>query len=280
MKTIIIPVDFSDNAKEALQYTINFLGDSQAKLYCIYIMEPYVPSSETAVASTSLFKEQLDLAKDRLVEFCQEFEEKLPSNISIESEVILGNIASSIRQKAKDISADAIFMGTQGENHNVLERLLGTVSTLMVENAPCPVLLIPHPYDFKPMDNVIYCTDMNHEDPYEIWRAVELLKPNSVIVQCVHVVKSEQDKEKTLESDLKDYVESNNSAVKTVFSVEVGDDVSQVASDYADNYDAEMIIMTRTKHSAFYRILHGSETKKMISHLHIPLLIMNKKKLS
>ena len=280
MKKIIVPTDFSENALDAMRYLIQFLGDSDAKVRLIHVLEPYVPSSEVAIASTNLFQMHLENAKQKMTEFVDNITTELPlkENIKLYSEVLLGNITNVVKENAISFEADFILMGTRGENYSTLDKWLGTTSSLMIEHAPCPLMLIPANYKYQAINNVVFSTDFRDEDPFEIWKTAEILKPHQVVIQCVNVVKDDEGDYEKSALELKKYMEEHNSAIQTVFNSIPGDDVAEAIAEYADNYDAEMIAMTRTNHSAYYRMLHGSETKKMISHLHIPLLILHSKK--
>jgi len=80
----------------------------------------------------------LDSAKTRIEQI---FADK---NISILTEILHGSPESRIVEKAEEIQADLIIVGSHG--YNRWERLLlGSVSDAIVHHAPCSVLVVRNP---------------------------------------------------------------------------------------------------------------------------------------
>ena len=145
----------------------------------------------------------------------------------------------------------------------------------MIEDAPCPVVLVPEEYTYQPIDNVIFSTNINHDDPYELWRAMDAIKPHTAIVQCLHVVKSDKEAANIKFQNFRQYLESQSPSIKTNFTIEEGDDVGETIDKFAEDTDAEMIIMHRAKRSFWQRLFGVSHTKRMVSGARIPLMIVN-----
>lgn len=277
MKHILIPTDFSENAEHAVKYAISLVGDLAADLHIVHILEPFVPASELAVVSTNLFKEQFKVAEERLADFRKRIEKSvdIKDNIDLTCSVKIGSVVSVVNEAVEDSSIEFVVMGTRGENHGALDRFLGTVSSVVLEQAPCPVLLVPKDYQWKLMDNIIFATDLKDEDKATIRKAVEIIEPNEVIVQCVYVADEEEPTFNPRAEKMAKELKEGNTAIQTVFQVEINDSVEQALKDYADNYDAELIVMKRTKHNIFYRLLNGSHTSRMIHQSYVPLLVIN-----
>lgn len=277
MKHILIPTDFSQNAEHAVEYAISLVGDVAADLHIVHILEPFVPASELAVVSTNLFKEQFKVAEERLAEFRGRIEKSMDKkdNIELTCSVKIGSVISVIKESVESSSIDFVVMGTRGENHGRLDRILGTVSAMVLEQAPCPVLLVPHNYVWKYMDNIIFATDLKEEDKDTIRKAVKVIEPNEVIVQCVYVANEEEPTFNPRAEKMAIELKEGNTSIQTVFQVEINNSVEQALADYADNYDAELIVMKRTKHNIFYRLLKGSHTARMVHQSHVPLLVIN-----
>ena len=277
MKHILIPTDFSQNAEHAVKYAISLVGDLPTDLHIIHILEPFVPASELAVVSTNLFKEQFKVAEARLIEFREKIEKsmEIKDNIDLTCTVKIGSVVSAINESVDSSSIDFVVMGTRGENHGRLDRFLGTVSAIVLEQAPCPVLLVPYNYSWKPMDNIVFATDLQDQDKVTIRKAISVIEPNNVIVQCLYVAKEEEATFNPRAERMAMELREGNTAIQTVFQVEINNSVEQALSDYADNYDAELIVMKRTKHNIFYRLLNGSHTSRMVHQSHVPLLVIN-----
>ncbi|GJM33546.1 MAG: hypothetical protein DHS20C18_25470 [Saprospiraceae bacterium] len=279
MKKILIPTDFSENAGDALAYALDFIGNQKAHLHILHIVEPSVTAPELSMTSDDLLKVLFDegRASMKAVEAYSKksLAEMGKSQVKLTTNVTAGGTAAAINEEAKVIHADLIIMGTQGSNHSRLEKALGTISTGVLSDSPCPVILVPQAYRFKPIDKVLFATNLAHEDPYELWRATELIYPNISIVRCIHVVKDRVAKDdKALETFAK-YMVDHSPSIQTIFHIELGKDIESVIAEYANDYGAELIIMHRSKRNFWEKVFGKSHTRRMAFMLELPLLVLN-----
>jgi nucleotide-binding universal stress UspA family protein len=278
MKNILIPTDFSENASDALDYALNLLGGTKANIHIVNVLPVQTVPGDIPVNTSELVTVEMDEAKNAmkaLKEFGEMFYgEGKGAQITISTKVAVGGIAYHIKNEAKETKADFIIMGTQGMNHSFMEKVLGSVSTTVINDAPCPVILVPIGYKFKSIDNIIFATNLNHSDPYELWRATELIKPHVGRIRCIHVVKDASAISKSELEKFAKYMVEHSPSIQTVFNVEESDNIEKTLSEYAENYDAEMVIMHRSKKSFWKSLFGARHTKKMASWLKIPLMVM------
>jgi nucleotide-binding universal stress UspA family protein len=278
MKKILIPTDFSENAGAALDYALHLVKGQKANIHIVSVVLPEVVASDVhAVVEVSNMKlTDARKAMEAIEMFSKSFfGEGDQTKIVITTHVAVGGIDHNIKEQAKEFDADLIIMGTQGTKHSMVDKLLGTVSAEVLNSAPCPVILVPHSYKFKDIDNVVFATNLNHGDPYELWRATELIKPHVAVVRCVYV---ESEKHKADEKELEifaKYMVENSPSIQTIFNVEKGDNIEKVLSEYADTYDAELIIMHRSKKSIWSKIFGVRHTKWISNWINVPLLVIN-----
>lgn len=275
MKKILIPTDFSQNAGDALAYALDFLGDESAKIHIVHSVSPAVIPGDMPAAAADLVKMQMDFAEENMKALEAFGNSDIYDNIIVTTNVMAGPVSPNLKQAAKEFDADLIIMGTRGEAHDRMDKWLGTISTNVIEEAPCPVILIPHGYKYQTIDNVIYSTDINHDDPYELWRAMESIKPHTAIVQCLHVVKANKEEASQRVEEFKTFMESQSPSIKTDFTIEEGDNIEDTIEKFAEDTDAEMIIMHRSKRGFWQKLFGVSHTKRMVSGTRIPLMVVN-----
>lgn len=278
MKKILIPTDFSENASDALDYALNLLGGSKAKIHIVNVVPVHTVPGDVPVNTTELVTQEVaDATKalEAIEEFSHMFYgEGQGAQITITTQVAVGGVAFQIKKIAEEIGADLIIMGTQGINHSFMDKVLGSISTSAISDAPCPVILVPHGYKFKPIDNIIFATNLNHSDPYELWRATELIKPHVGRIRCVYVAKEGTEIANSELEKFAKYMVEHSPSIQTVFNVEESNNIEMTLSEYAENYDAEMVIMHRSKKSFWKSLFGARHTKKMASWLKIPLMVM------
>jgi len=279
MKKILIPTDFSENAGDALDYALHLVKDQKAKIHIVHVVTPQMVTIDVPtpmVDVTNIQVRDAHKAMEAIELFSKSFFEKgRDIKIEITTNVSVGGVVQNIKEQAKSFAPDLIIMGTQGVNHTLLDKLLGTISSALLNEAPCPVILVPHSYKFKPIDNLVFATNLNHSDPYELWRATELIKPHVAVVRCLYVENEDSKANpKEIESFAK-YMVDKSPSIQTIFNIEKGSNVEKIISEYADTYDAELIVMHRSKKSFWSNIFGVRHTKRMSSWIKIPLLVIN-----
>ena len=277
MKKIVIPTDFSENAGDALNYAINLLSSDDSEIHILHVVEPITNPVDMPIYNID--QKEMDDANENLKVlegFSKNFFEEIGKpNIHITTNVVCGPVDQMIQKEAEEVYAHAIVMGTQGTNHSSFDKFIGTVSTGVINDSPCPTILVPRKYNFKPIDKIVFSTNLNHGDPYELWRAVELIKPQIGVIRCLHVAKDENMKHEHDMENYAKYLVEHSPTIQTFFDVEVCDDVEKCIVDYTELHDAQLMVMHKTKKTFWEKLFGVSHTSRMASALKVPLLIMN-----
>ena len=142
-ETILVPVDFSDHSKEALDTAIqiaHLFGSTIHLLHCYHIQTAGI-SPYGIVLPEGYYADIRDAAAKRLSDW-----HELVSNEGIQTESILSADSPSlaINLAAGEVDADLIVMGTRGLA-GLKHAMLGSVAERVVRLAPCPVLTVKHP---------------------------------------------------------------------------------------------------------------------------------------
>lgn len=278
MKKILLPTDFSQNADDALKYCMQLLGDSFAEIVLFHVISTAdslvaVPEG-TAIMMTQNIKEaKRNLAKLKVKanNYIKEFQNQ---NIVVTTDFTIGDAGKSIISKASELESDVVIMGRRGGNYLLIDKLIGTVSSQVI-NASVPVILVPGGYSFKEIDNIIFPTKLDRKDPYDLNTAMNIIGPNSPVVQCIHLVKNEEEKNKKEVKEFANYIIEHSPSVQTTFFIELSDDVSTTIDEYAASYDAELIVMPKKGKNFFERLITKNHIKEMLWITKRPIMIVN-----
>ena len=142
-ETILVPVDFSDHSKEALDTAIqvaHLFGSTIHLLHCYHIQTAGI-SPYGIVLPSGYYADLRDAAEKRLRDW-----HDILSKEGIKSESILSADSPSlaINLAAEEFKSDLIIMGTRGLS-GLKHAMLGSVTERVVRLAPCPVLTVKHP---------------------------------------------------------------------------------------------------------------------------------------
>jgi nucleotide-binding universal stress UspA family protein len=124
---VLFATDLSPECEPALRYATALASRFNAELYLLHV----VPAGPAAVPQGS--ERRATVAMGRLRQRLLNVHDKCTMA------TLSGDPAARILQKAQDVEADLIVMGTS--EHNPAP---GSVSDKVVCSAPCPVLTVPH----------------------------------------------------------------------------------------------------------------------------------------
>jgi nucleotide-binding universal stress UspA family protein len=141
LETFLVPVDFSEHSRAALDFATQLARRLSANLHLVHVLQP----PTYAAAYGAAVPPMIDLAQLRepiqrsLGEIVEELSD-LPGTVT--SEVVEGaNIALSLQEAASKADADLIVMGTHGRT-GLAHVFLGSVAERTLRHAPCPVLTV------------------------------------------------------------------------------------------------------------------------------------------
>jgi nucleotide-binding universal stress UspA family protein len=138
VKKILIPVDFSDCSKKALQYAVPFAKQFDASLVLLSVVEPCVPVPEITRVDWELIESvrrtggEAELAK---------LKQTLNNDVKVETVLRVGRPYVEIVRAAKELSVDLILLSTHGHT-GLAHMFLGSTAECVVRHAGCPVLVV------------------------------------------------------------------------------------------------------------------------------------------
>ena len=147
LKRILVPIDFSDCAKKALQYAIPLARQHQAALTLLYVVPRpnYVGGEYTGLDYARLEADQSAAADKQL---CALVVDEVRALVPAKTLVRTGLPVVEILDVARTLPADLIVISTHGRT-GLKHVLLGSVAEDVVRRAPCPVLVVrEHEHEF------------------------------------------------------------------------------------------------------------------------------------
>lgn len=137
MRKIIVGYDGSDHADRALDRTIELNGNG-AELVVVSAAQLATLSHDPALGTSAVDPIQAEWARTNLDKARARLGERGLKARTVEGH---GDPADILVRQAKQEGADLIVIGTRGLNR-VQRLLLGSVSTKVVHDAPCDVLVV------------------------------------------------------------------------------------------------------------------------------------------
>ena len=140
IRTILIPIDFSEHSAKALETAVDFAKKFDAKLHLLHCYQIHVGglSPYGLVIPENLDRDVRDAAARKLAEWR---EKASAEGVSAKETVTPLFPSEAISNTAREIGADLIVMGTRGLS-GLKHVLLGSVAERTIRLAPCPVLTV------------------------------------------------------------------------------------------------------------------------------------------
>ena len=260
MKTVIIPVDFSETSNNAAHYAVQLLTGHYGVDMILYHM--YEKSSQAEEVNKDLEKLKKDLLQKGIVK------------ISIYSEKG-DDLIDELEKLARHREADLIIMGITGRS-SLSQLFIGSNTLKMVEKKVCPVLIIPPNAKYKDVKNVLLTSDMQNvtvsTPSVPIKKILKTFQPNLHIinVSSEHYVALTEEYQKE-RAKLKEMFTDFNPE----FYFLGWYDVDEAINRFAHDKKIDFIIIIPKEHSLVDKMFRHSHTKELVYHSDIPVLAVH-----
>ena len=136
VKTILVPLDFSDESRKALAYAAPFARQFGAEIVLLHVVEPVATPDFAKSFPLALDNEKLmNAARDQLDHISR------LEGVRGKTLVRYGRSFQEIAGAARGLKADLIILSTHGYT-GLKHVLLGSTTERVVRHAPCPVLVV------------------------------------------------------------------------------------------------------------------------------------------
>jgi nucleotide-binding universal stress UspA family protein len=275
MNSILFPTDFSQNANNAFLYAKKLAQQKSKKLNLLHIYEVPLMAPANAFITREATSQ---LARTNMRKVSQEKFDQLIDNHDLKvypHRCFLreGNVVDEILKLTKNEEVDLIVMGTKGKTDS-REFLMGSVTADIIRKSFCPVLAIPEVTIYKPIQRIVYATDLRYDETQMFRHIVGFAKQYNSTVIFLHI-NDDGFKEEIHEESLQNFID-NSDYGKLAYMKIMTKDIASGISDYIDSNNIDLLAMTTHTKSLYQRLFHRSITKQMVLHTQIPLLAFSK----
>ena len=146
MNKIIAPVDFSAVSLNAARYAAHLAAALNKDLMLMHIVQIPVVYGEVPMPMGEFEVAQAEAAEE-MEKVVKTFDQELGGQVVIHTSIKVGSPVYELIQQSKHAAVYAIVMGTHGAG--AMERFfLGSTTTSLVQEAACPVVVVPPDYHF------------------------------------------------------------------------------------------------------------------------------------
>ena len=269
MKRVIVPTDFSVNARNAFNYAYsNYGADVEYVLLNTY-EAPNAGSGGMLVSIDEILEKEsikgLNVELGILTEMYPE------ANIVAES--VYGAVEDGIRRVNTKKECDIVVIGTTGAT-GLKEVFLGSNAERVIRESILPVLAIPSECHKVEMNRFVFAADFKSiHNEFTFDPLFDLVKQHDSSIDIVHV--QDPDIEETQDHTL------GREQLKTIFSNykhvvhEIEDeDVLKSVGEYIERHEVDVLVVIPRKTSFFKRLFKKSVSKGLAYSSKVPLLTL------
>lgn len=263
-KTILVPTDFTEVAKVALEHAVGTAQITGGKVVLLHVVSD---SDDVEDAKKKLDKEA-DIVK------------KSDAGVTIETMVRIGNIFDDIGDTASEMDAELIFMGTHGASG--WQKITGSHALKVITHSTVPFIVVQSK-GIKPngYDDIVVPLDLHKETKQKLMIVANMAKYFNSKLHIITPSESDKFLHNQLERNLyfaKNYLGERD--IQFTTKVTEKSDFADAIVEHANSIDADLIcIMNLQKNSLLGMGLLGShyEQDLITNKYQIPVLLVNPK---
>lgn len=277
MKKILVPTDFSDNAKSAFEYALKLADKINALVEVVHYYH-HSPRKVKGFLEYSDENSQENL-RGKMYDFIESCFDNSIEDILL-SEMVsyrleLGFATDKIIEFSNSGDYEMIVMGATGAT-GMLEKVFGKVSFHVAQNAACPVILIPARVVFKPIEAIMYASEYETADRNILYELQNFAKMFDAKIHLVHVYdKNEKQPEGVGHFLLEKAFQLKAPSLKFKMESVTSDSVAHGLEKFAEEKSMDLMVIVKPKRKFWQRIIHKSQTNKIVMNPQLPIMVMH-----
>jgi len=141
LRSILVPIDFSQHSKNALKYAVLLAEKFDASLHLVYVVEPTIYPADLGFGQVVLPGVEEELRDKGEEELQALIQREMGRRVKATATVRTGNPHQEILREADEKGVDMIVVATHG--HTGVEHMLfGSTADRIVRRSKVPVLTI------------------------------------------------------------------------------------------------------------------------------------------
>jgi len=273
MKTIIVPIDFSQHSEYALKAAAKLAKKFEAELLALHMLEmsdAVFTASEASQNEKTMF--YLQLAEQKFEDFLKK---DYLEDVKVKPIIKHFKVFSEVNDVAIKNNADLIVMGSHGTS-GMKEFFIGSNTERVVRHSDIPVLVVKNEIKNVSFDEVVFACDFSEGVIEPFLKAVNFFKKIKTNMNIVYVnlpndrFKSSIEIEKRVVNFLTK-AEQNLDRMKDVhyvsdYTVEDG------VLNFANKIGADVVAMPTHGRTGLAHFLEGSLGEDIANHATLPVI--------
>ncbi|HKL31563.1 MAG TPA: universal stress protein [Tangfeifania sp.] len=287
MKTNLLILDTYNNVEDFLAYAFSFSKYTKRKLEIKYVFDfnwmvesynvgPGGPVDPALVAAEKNVQNEFEVAEKKLNDLVGDYLKKHPAEVPYNISVSAINRIDVVQEQFEKNPDMMLLISNQQSYSEASGGLIGYPN--LIEHVKCPVLVIPQNTPQFVMQNVVYATDYHQEDIESLTHLSSLHdQPESMKVTFLHNQEEIDFTEKLKWAGFQKLVSDESAINNPGFELMSKKETLEAIEEFVDKKAPDLLIILKEKRGFFKQIFSSGETKGVLTHLNIPVLVYHEK---
>lgn len=276
MRKILIPIDFSENATNAIKYAINLFKYDRSEFLIMnaFADQVYENTLEMPRPLFEEYQEKVKEATDRALRkvVVEMMETSANPKHSYEYVSVFGSLVDAANHIADKENMDVIVMGTKGETDN-RDLTFGSQTLQVTKYVKCPVLMVPKGFHHSTPEEILFATD--YLIPYkrrELKLVSMIAKSFGARLNFLHMTRSKNSTHRQVDNRM--FLEGCTKENRVAFFNVEGDSIELEVNAFIEANGINLLVMVNSRHSYMESLLETSAIETLGLQTNIPFLVL------
>lgn len=271
IKRILYPTDFSAMASIGYKYCLNLARQLGARVDVLHVYRIDFGVPVTDSIAHKMIEERKRDTQLKLASFAhlqKESNQKITEGVEIHAHTSVGLPEDEIIAFSQSKDIDLIVMPTKGE-HNIIEKLFGSVTTAVTGIADCPVLIVPEQVAYRPIKDIAYATDLSLENIHKAETPLVLASMLKANLHYVHIGQTE-----SVTTNVDELLAVDRKDVEVLYHELKSESVPEGVRLFLQERNIDLLMAYSPPKNFFERLFRLSTTRHLLERIACPLLVM------
>lgn len=290
MKSLLVPVDFSAHATQAVSYAAGIAADLGYRIHLLHVSHIPIPSvtspmygvSVPMIGVETIMKEIRHEAKENMKSLIKELGptfEEVGYHGPVFQTILEGEASAEIENWIREHHPVGLILGVTPRS-TLYRMFIGSVAGKLLHRVKVPVIAVPSGARYLGIERVIFASDFDPEDQ-ALWDKMnEFLGGKCHSWHVVHMITDLEeryfyDKEKELEQRLRSKWMDTSTDYEIKVNIFSEGPLLKAVEKYAKSEEAGMIAFVSHRRNLLTRVIEPSVSSEAMFHLHLPMLFLH-----
>lgn len=259
---LLVPTDFSTTSENAFRYALAMADVMDTSVGVVHV-EPI----RTEILGPHQKRAPKAIEKQVRKAMLEAFVNKQNTESEIAHTLLEGPVVEELIRLADAPEVEMVVMGMTGEQ-GLIKKWIGSVSAKVAKEANKPVLLVPTHTKFSKLRHIVYASDYHPHERQVLPDILKLAEWFGATIHFLHI----NAKNPTAEDQQVTGSFPVNGYFLEYARVD-NEDVISGLTNFAEQVNADLVVMSTARRSFVEELFHRSMTQKMVLQSRRPILI-------